>query len=201
MHWDWDTTNRMVDDVAIAAGIIVLIVRQFLWRSTQLHRMLGLPTVIIGAGLVSLAVELWGGFRWVEADWIIIGELVLVTGTGTIMGLVTRFRTTDAHLEYKLSPAGIWLWALFVVIRVGSLSLASVLGANLAEATGVILLSFGTNRLAAVLVVRKRAEALLAGPASFVVGAAASTRAACPRSRPRGSAPGSPPAPRGSPRG
>ncbi|MBF4571982.1 hypothetical protein ITJ64_05575 [Herbiconiux sp. VKM Ac-1786] len=170
MQWDWSTANQILDDVIIAAGIIILIVRQFVWRSTQLHRMLRMPVVIIAAGLVYLAIELWGGFGWVAADWVIIGELVLVTVTGTVMGLVTRFRTANAHLQYKLSPAGILLWALFIVIRVGSFYLASVLGANLAEATGLILLSFGANRLAAILVVRKRAEALLTTESRDVVG-------------------------------
>ncbi|PPF85598.1 hypothetical protein C5B96_05890 [Subtercola sp. Z020] len=170
MQADWETANHILDDVIIAAGIIVLIVRQFIWRSTQLHRMLRLPVVIISAGLVYLGIELWGGFGWVAADWIIIGELVLVTVTGTVMGFVTQFRTANAHLQYKLSPGGIWLWALFIAIRLGSFSLASVLGANLAEATGLILLSFGANRLAAILVVRKRAEALLTTKSRDVVG-------------------------------
>jgi hypothetical protein len=160
MQWDWGAANQILDDVIIAAGIIILIVRQFIWRSTQLHRMLRLPVVIIAAGLVYLVIELWGGFRWVAADWIIIGELVLVAMTGTVMGVVTRFRTVNGHLQYKLSAAGVWLWALFIVIRIGAFCLASALGANLADATGIILLSFGANRLAAILVVRRRVEAI-----------------------------------------
>ncbi|MFT4306880.1 MAG: hypothetical protein QM604_08320 [Microbacterium sp.] len=162
MHWDWGVANQVVDDVIITVGIAVLIVRQFIWRSTQLHRMLRLPVVIIAAGLVYLVFELWGGFRWAPADWIIIGELLVVAVTGTIMGYVTSFRTVDEHLQYKLSPVGVWLWALFILIRVGSFYLASTLGANLPEATGLILLSFGTNRLAAIVVVRRRAEKILA---------------------------------------
>ncbi len=162
MQWDWGMANQILEDVIVTAGIIVLIVRQFIWRSTQLHRMLRLPVVIIAVGLAYLVIELWGGFRWVAADWIIIGELLPVMVTGTIMGIVTRFRTVDDHLQYKLSPAGIWLWGLFIVIRVGSFYLASVLGASLAEVTGLILLSFGANRLAATLVLRRRAEAILA---------------------------------------
>lgn len=162
MHWDWGVVNQVADDVIITVGIAVLIGRQFIWRSTQLHRMLRLPVLIIAAGLVYLGFELWGGFRWVPADWIIIGELLLVAVTGSIMGRVTRFRTVDEQLQYKLSPVGVWLWALFILIRVGSFFLASTLGANLAEATGLILLSFGTNRLAAIVVVRGRAEAILA---------------------------------------
>ncbi|MDF2664721.1 MAG: hypothetical protein K0R81_571 [Microbacterium sp.] len=162
MHWDWGVANQVVDDVIITVGIAVLIVRQFIWRSTQLHRMLRLPVAIIAAGLVYLVIELWGGLRWVPADWIIIGELLLVAVTGTIMGYVTRFRTVDEHLQYKLIPVGVWLWALFILIRVGCFYLASTLGANLAEATGLILLSFGTNRLAAIVIVRRRAEKILA---------------------------------------
>ena len=121
--------------------------------------------MLFRSGIVWLAAELSGGLRFVEADWLIVGELALVAVTGTIMGLATRFRTMDAHLQYRLSPTGIWLWAVFIVIRVGSFWLASALGAHVAEATGMILLSFGANRLAAILIVRRRAEDLLArGP-------------------------------------
>lgn len=160
MQWDWGTVNHILDDAIISVGIIILIVRQFVWRSTQLRRMLRLPVAIVGAGLVYLVIELWGGFRWVAADWIIIGELVLVAMTGTVMGVVTRFRTVNGHLQYKLSAAGVGLWALFIVIRIGAFCLASALGANLADATGIILLSFGANRLAAILVVRRRVEVI-----------------------------------------
>lgn len=162
MHWDWDIVNQAADDAIITVGIMVLIVRQFIWRSAQLHRMLRLPAVIIAAGLVYLLFELRGGFHWVPADWIIIAELFLVAVTGTIMGHATRFRTVDEHLQYKLSSNGVWLWAAFLLIRVGSFCLASTLGANLTEATGLILLSFGINRLAAIIVVRRRAEKILA---------------------------------------
>lgn len=161
MAWDWGLANQVLDDVIIAAGIVVLIVRQFLWRSTDLHRMLRLPALILAAALVYLVVELWGGFHWVAADWIVIAELLLVAVTGTIMGHVTRFRTAQGRLQYRLSTAGLWLWLLFVGIRVGSFLLASALGASLADATGLILLSFGANRIAAVLVVRRRAQAIL----------------------------------------
>jgi len=72
------------------------------------------------------------------------------------------FRTVGEQLQYKLSTLRVWLWAVFILIRLGSFLLASGLGANLAEATGVILLSFGADRLAAVIVVRRRAEEVLA---------------------------------------
>lgn len=158
----WSAINQIADDVTITVGIAVLIIRQFIWRSAELHRMLRLPMLIIGAGIAYLVFEIWGGFAWVTADWLIVAELGLVAITGTAMGYATHFRQTDARLQYRLTWAGIILWAIFVAIRVGNFVLASTLGANLADATGLILLSFGMNRLAAIMVVRHRAKARIA---------------------------------------
>jgi energy-converting hydrogenase Eha subunit C len=160
MSWDWGTIDKMADDALIMVGIVMLIVRQFSWRSAELHRMLRLPVIIIATGIAYLAVELWGGSRWVPGDWFIVAELGLVALTGTAMGYVTHFRITQNRLQYKLTAAGLWLWLVFLAIRIGSFYLAVALGANLADATGLILLSFGVNRLTAIVVVRRRAERL-----------------------------------------
>lgn len=162
MGWDWSEINRVSDDVLVAVGGVVLVVRQFLWRSAELHRMLRLPVVLVAVALAYLAVELRSGFRWVPGDWVVVGELALVALTGTAMGHVTRFSAERGQLRYRLTVPGLWLWAGFVAIRLGSYGLASALGADLADATGLILLSFAVNRLAAVLVVRRRAEEILA---------------------------------------
>ncbi|WP_162834483.1 hypothetical protein [Amycolatopsis circi] len=143
----------MVDDVLIAVAVGILIVRQFQWRSAEPRRMLLMPILLIVIGLVCLGFELGGGLQ--PADWLLVGELVLVAGTGTAMGYVTRFRQADG-LQYRLTGAGIGLWAVFLAIRIGSFALAGVLGAHLLDATGLILVSFGVNRLAASLVVRHR---------------------------------------------
>ena len=95
------------------------------------------------------------------ADWLVVAELGLVAVTGTVMGYVTHFRRAGGRLQYRLTGVGLILWAVFVAIRVGNFALANLLGANVAEATGLILLSFGVNRLAAIAVVRRRAEALI----------------------------------------
>ena len=160
--WDWAAVNGLADEVLVVAGIAVMVVRQFRWRSAELHRLLRLPLLIIGAGTAYLGVELWGGFPWVRGDWFIVAELALVAGTGTVMGHVTRFRTIQGHLQYRLTAAGLWLWLAFVGIRLASFFLAAALGVDLAGATGLVLLSFGINRLAATLVVRRRARNLLA---------------------------------------
>ena len=167
---NWTAVNTVVDDIAISAGVVVLIVRQFRWRSAELHRMLQLPVSIVVIGLGYLAVELSRGFSWAAGDWIVVAELVLVAATGTAMGYVTRFRRRparsisapdqDAPLQYKLTSPGLWLWVGFVVIRVASYYLAARRGADVGRATGLVLISFGINRVAAVLVVRRRARRL-----------------------------------------
>ena len=162
MTVDWSAINQIVDYVIITVGIAVLIIRQFIWRSAELHRMLRLPVLIIGVGIAYLVFELWGGFAWVRADWLIVAELGLVAITGTAMGYATHFRQADGRLQYRLTWTGVILWAIFVAIRVGDFVLASTLGANLADATGLILLSFGVNRFAAIMVVRHRAEVRIA---------------------------------------
>lgn len=156
MTWNWIDINQGVDDVVITAGIGVLIVRQFLWRSAQTRRMLRIPTLIIAAGIVYLIFQLWGGVDWRAPDWLIVAELLLVAFTGTAMGYVTHFRRVGDQIQYRLTKIGIFLWALFIVVRIANFALADALGANLADATGLILLSFGINRLAAILVVRRR---------------------------------------------
>ncbi|ORC17795.1 hypothetical protein [Rhodococcus qingshengii] len=163
MPWDWSAVNQVLDDVVILAGIGWMIVRQFIWRSTDLSRMLRLPALILAAGLIYVVFEFWGDFRWMVADWIIVGEFLLVAVTGTVMGHVTRFRSVENRLQFKLNSAGLWLWVIFVGIRVGSFYLAAALGASLAGTTGLVLLSFGINRLAAIVVVRRRARDLSGG--------------------------------------
>lgn len=169
MSWDWSTVNRAVDDAAVVGGIVFLVVRQFRWRSAEPRRMLLLPLVIVAVGAGYLGVELWTAVSLTSADWLILVELLLVALTGVVMGRVTRFRVIDTRLQYKLTGAGIWLWGLFVAIRVGSYYLAHTLGSRLAGATGPLLVSFGANRLLSVLVVRARARTYrggAAGPAS-----------------------------------
>lgn len=162
MEWNWGAINQVADDILITIGISVLIIRQFIWRSARLDRMLRMPAIVIAAGIIYLIIEVSGEFAWVPADWLIVAELGVVAITGTAMGYATHFREAHDNLQYRLTWIGIILWAVFVAIRIGNFALASTLGANLAEATGLILLSFGINRLAAIAVVRRRALSHLA---------------------------------------
>jgi hypothetical protein len=102
--------------------------------------MLLMPAIVIAAGLLYLVVELRAGFEWIAADWLIVAELGMVAITGTAMGYTTRFRNKGDWLQYRLTRIGVFLWAVFVAIRVGNFWLAGTLGANIADATGLILL-------------------------------------------------------------
>lgn len=157
----WSALGTIADDVLITLGVVIIVVRQFRWRSAEVRRMLRLPLIIIVAGAGYLGFELVTGLRWVEADWVVAADLTLVTVTGLAMGWATTFRTAADRLQYRLTALGIGLWVVFLAIRVGSFYFATVVGANLADATGFILLSFGLNRLAATTVVRRRAQQLL----------------------------------------
>ena len=160
MGWNWGAINQIADDIIIIVGITFVFVRQFIWRSARLDRMLRMPVIVTGAGIVFLNIELARGVASVPADWLIVAELGLVATTGTAMGYATHFRRVREDLHYRLTGVGIILWAVFVAVRIGNFALANTLGANLADATGLILLSFGINRLAAITVVRRRALAL-----------------------------------------
>lgn len=152
--------TEVVDDLLITAGIGVLIVRQFIWRTAELSRMLWMPAIAVAAGLAYLVVELRAGFHWVGADWLVVAELAMVAITGTVIGYATRFRKNRDRLQYRLTGLGLLPWVVFVAVRVGNFWLAGTLGADLADTSGLILLSFGVNRLTAITVVRHRAKAL-----------------------------------------
>lgn len=127
MGWNWGSINQIVDDTIITVGITFLIVRQFIWRSARLNRMLRMPVILTGAGIVYLIIELARGFNWVPADWLIIAELGLVAITGTAMGYATRFRRMREDLHYRLTGVGIILWAAFIAIRISNFALATPL--------------------------------------------------------------------------
>ena len=118
--------------------------------------MLRLPLALVGLGVAMTAVESIRT-RWVTADWLLVGELLLVAATGTVMGRATRFRSGADGLKYRLRASGLLLWFAFLGIRLGVFALAARLGADILSASGLVLLSFGVNRLAATLVVRRRA--------------------------------------------
>lgn len=151
----------LADDILIGAGIAFLIVRQFMWRAADPARLLLMPVIIVIYGIGSVTWDILHGERLKIVDLVVfIVELALVGCTGTVMGVRTRFRRRGQALQYKLDAWGVALWAIFIAIRIGSFLLAAQLDAHALETTGAILISFGANRLASSITVRRRVKAL-----------------------------------------
>jgi hypothetical protein len=151
-----DTLGNL-DRLAVGVGIVVLIARQFIWRTADPRTLLRLPLALLSIGTLTLGQEVFGGAALTaHTSALLAAELALVALLGATMGGLMQLRADDTGWRYRLSPRGIALWALFVAIRVGMFALAARLGAPLLETTGAILLSFGLNRLASALIVRRR---------------------------------------------
>ncbi len=158
---NWSAIGSAADDAVVGIGIAYLIYRQFRWRDADPGTILRFPMLIVACGVAAVVVDVARGQRLTALDLTaFVGELVLVSATGTVMGFATRFRGTRGSLQYKLSGWGVALWAAFLAIRIGSLVLAARLSAPLLETTGAIVISFGVNRVASSTVVRRRAGAL-----------------------------------------
>ncbi|MDP9777719.1 hypothetical protein J2S58_001342 [Nakamurella flavida] len=159
MGTDWLAIDRVMDDVLITAGVVVLIVRQFRWRSAEAGRMFRLPMIVLGLGLLLLGEEMWTGVDWRPGDWFVLAEVGLVAVAGIAMGRVTRFRFHRERLQYRLTTPGLGLWAAVVAARVATVLSAARFGADVSGASGLLLISFGVNRLAAAVVVSRRVRA------------------------------------------
>lgn len=152
--------DAVLTDVLVAAGIVWLVARQFHWR--PVGSMLRIALGVLGVGA---AVTVPGAVRMHLAApdvLVLAAELLLVGATGTAMGTLYRFRTVRGDLQCRLERLGLLLWAVFLGVRVGSFALAHLLGAHGLENTGVLLVSFGTNRLASALVVGRRSARVAA---------------------------------------
>jgi hypothetical protein len=153
-----------MDTIAVIAGIGFLISRQFLWRAADAARLFVLPLCIVGAGVVWVAWEVLRGEPLTLLTLAVVcAEAVLVSATGMAMGWMTQIRERNGVLSYRLVPGGLVLWGVFLAIRVGSFVLAGRLGAHLLDTTGAITVSFGINRLANSVVVRRRIKHLESG--------------------------------------
>lgn len=153
------TVGSLFDTLVVTLGIGLLIVRQFLWREADPQKILRFPLAIVGIGVVALGWEIVARAALTPLTFMLLGaEVALVCLTGSAMGMLTELRESTGRLHHRLSRSGVVLWAVFVAIRVGSFLLADRFGAHLLETTGAILVSFGINRLASSLVVRRKID-------------------------------------------
>jgi hypothetical protein len=136
----------------------VLVARQLRWRDFDPARVLRLPIVLGGVGLISLA-NLHGAVV-TTADATLLGvELLLSVGVGAAMGALAMFRADpngSGAIQTRTGWAGASLWAVLIAVRIGFDVIGSALGAHLLTQTGVILVLLAASRATAALVIRAR---------------------------------------------
>lgn len=151
-----------VETIGIAVLVIAFItVRQSVWQTVNLTRLLRMPVIFGLIGVVSLVT----GARALShlhvgvVDVLIIGtELALGLLAGWLMGRFTQIRRFGDQLKSRLGAAGIGVWLGFLVVRIGLAVVAHVVDAGLAEQTGTILIVVAVIKTVQALMIRERID-------------------------------------------
>jgi len=149
--------------VLAAIGIIVYVVgHQVVGSSVTGKRLVVLPAVLTGIGIISLA----GSKSHVNvADVALLAlSAVIAIGVGLSLGAMTRLERRDGYLWAQLPKSGLWLWGGLIVSRIAIAGIGEVAGAHLVAGSSAILLVLGLNRAAQALVIAPRA---ISGGISF----------------------------------
>jgi hypothetical protein len=142
--------------VLAAIGIIVYVVgRQVLGSSVTGRRLVVLPAVLTGIGIINLA----GSKTRIDLTDIVLLALsaVIAIGVGLGLGAMTRLERRDGYLWAQLPKSGLWLWGGLIVSRVVIAGIGEVAGAQLVAGSSAIILVLGLNRAAQALVIAPRA--------------------------------------------
>jgi hypothetical protein len=169
-----------VADILIALAVLCWIIyRQFTWQLANPSRLWRMPAIIAIVGLVMLAQTKSIANVGPVDLLILVGELVLALGLGTVMGTLAKFRTRPQRAsdvrqrsgvpvdfdpsvtvtETRTGGLGAALWIVLIVVRVGiELLTTHFFPSALLASTGTILLVIAANRAARALVVTVRME-------------------------------------------
>ncbi|MGW5121769.1 hypothetical protein ACWEQ8_41045 [Streptomyces noursei] len=137
--------------VAIAI-VVAVIARQLRGEALTGRRLMVLPVVLTVIGLALLRNE-----HPTPTDIVcLVAGGLLAFGIGAGQGAMTRLEPRAGVTWARMPAAGLWLWALLVVTRLGMTFVAHTLDAKVAASSATIFLALGINRLgqAAVLVPR-----------------------------------------------
>lgn len=169
------TLQTVVNAVLILALIGWVGYRQAIWRPVTVGRMWRFPAIFAMIGVVLLVQQVTPALLSPLDLAVVAGELVLSLAVGAWMGAIAYFRPLPevvlvggerragdlgslATYESRTGVLGIALWVLLIVVRVGVDVLASMAGAHLASATGIIFLVLAANRAARAAVFTARLE-------------------------------------------
>ncbi|WP_329462249.1 hypothetical protein [Streptomyces sp. NBC_01431] len=132
--------------------VVAVIARQLRGEALTGRRLMVLPVVLTVIGLALLRHE---HPTSTDVTCLVAGGL-LAAGIGAGQGAMTRLEPRGGVTWARMPAAGLWLWALLVVTRLGLTAIAHTLDAKVAASSATIFLALGINRLgqAAVLVPR-----------------------------------------------
>jgi hypothetical protein len=161
-----------IASIVLVLGIVVFIgVRQLRWSPIVESRLWRQPVILALVGVFVIYRSLGTATPDVADVALLVVEAVISIGIGCAMGGITRFRplaqpTETARLESSSGRIGLVLWIVYILIRIGFGVWTAYSGSEVLDATGVILVMIGLNRLgrASVLATRlNRFAAVTAG--------------------------------------
>lgn len=144
--------------LAAIAIVLYVIARQFRGEWLQAKRVVVLPAVLTGVGLMSL-VHSTRHPSATDIACIAVGAAV-AAAIGVSQGIVMRLGSRDGALWGRMPKAGLWLWLGLIASRIAMTLIAVSLDAKVAASSAPILLTLGVNRLATAAVIVPRALAM-----------------------------------------
>jgi hypothetical protein len=156
----------LVSALVLLAVVAFVIIGQVKGMTLSGRRMLLLPVILIGFGVVNLA-----GMHGVgPVDIACIACSAAIAGAiGLGQGWAMHLESRGGALWGRLPLRGLWWWAALIAARIGMLAVAAALGAKAAGSADAVFLVLGINRLAQSAMIGLRASRAglpLGGPAS-----------------------------------
>lgn len=159
--------SELVSVLVIAGVVVAVIIGQIKGVTLTGRRMLVLPAILIGYGVVNLAGM--HGVGPVDIACIAVSATIgAVIGLG--QGRVMHLESRGGGLWARLPLRGLWWWAALIGARIGMLAVAAALGAKAAGSANAVFLVLGINRLAQSAMIGLRASRAglpLGGPAGW----------------------------------
>lgn len=159
--------SELVSVLVITGVVVAVIIGQIKGVTLTGRRMLVLPAILIGYGVVNLAGM--HGVGPVDIACIAVSATIgAVIGLG--QGRVMHLESRGGGLWARLPLRGLWWWAALIGARIGMLAVAAALGAKAAGSANAVFLVLGINRLAQSAMIGLRASRAglpLGGPAGW----------------------------------
>ncbi len=148
--------------ISVLAGVALLIfisLRQLRWQPVDLRRLITMPVILLGAGVV-IGAQTYQSLSALHPGagdvMSIVVELVLAVVGGLLMGRLTKIETIDGQVRSRLTGPGLAIWCGFIAVRIGMAVLAHATGAELASSTPLIFLMIAVVKATQAFVISQR---------------------------------------------